>query len=211
MGIPSGYSRNVISGKLPGGEIWQCSLWANEAPSDLAATQAQATAFAGKIQTDAANAGSPVSLLASGGTMDLLTTYSYLDSSGKATFVANAPITTSAPAGTQTLPDQVTLCVTLLTGLAGRRHRGRVFVPYQTGALTAGQISNTIATNVATWWSTLITHLNSTLGTQHIVVLSQVAGTSNTVNAVQVDTKLDIQRRRADKVVPTSKALVAVT
>lgn len=211
MSIPSGFSRNVISGKLPGGEIWQCSLWANEAPSDQNATAAQATAWAGKVSTDLAATGSPLNFMAAGATVDTLTTYSYLDSTGKATYVGTAAITGGTASGSQGLPDQCSLAVTLLTGHAGRRNRGRIFMPCHAGTITNGQLTSASVSAIATWWSNLITHLNSTIGAQHICVLSQAGASSYTVNAVQVDSKIDIQRRRADKLQPTYKSVVVVT
>ena len=209
--IPSGYSRNVISGKLPGGEIWQSSFWCDEAPSDQAATQSQADAFASDISSALTTAGTPIDHMCAGSTIDTLTTYSYLDATGHATHVAVSNITGGAAALTQTLPDQCCLVVTLLTGVAGRRHRGRLYIPYLADTLSGGQVSSSKITDIAAWWSSLITALNGDLGGQHVVVLSQAGGSSVSVNAVQVDSKIDIQRRRADKVQPASKAVHVVT
>jgi hypothetical protein len=114
-------------------------------------------------------------------------------------------------AATQTLPDQCTLVVTLLTGFAGRRNRGRMYLPYQAGTMTNGQAVQANIDPLALWWSNLIHAWNSHIGTQHVVVLSQVAGASHSVNAVQIDSKIDIQRRRADKLVPIYKKLQIVT
>jgi hypothetical protein len=209
--IPSGYSRNVFQGTLAGGEIFQTSFWCNEAPSDQAATQAQADAIASKWNADKGVSGNPLGMISSGSSYDSITTYSYLDNTGKATFVGHTVLATSTGVTAQNLPDQCCLVATLLTGNAGRRNRGRMYFPLQVATLTSGQVSSTLTSGFATWLSSFFTHVNSTLGTQHIVVLSQIGGTSHTVNAVQVDSKIDIQRRRADKVIPITKSLVAVT
>lgn len=200
--IPLGYSRNVISGHLPGGESFQMSVWANEAPSDEAATQAQADAFASDFSTKLAGTGSPTSFLGSAGGYDKITVYSYLDNTGKATFGAESNITGGTGGTTQALPDQVALVITLLTGYSGRRNRGRIYMPMQASTITNGQISTTNVDNISAWWKGLFDAWNAHLGTQKLVVLSQIRGDGKPIVSLEVDSKLDIQRRRADKVVP---------
>lgn len=209
--IPSGYSRNVISGTLPGGEIFQTGFWCDEAPSDLAATQTQADALATDWNNKSADTGHPASFLATGSTIDKITVYSYLDTSGKATYVAESALTNPTITGAQTLPDQVALVSTLTTGVSGRRNRGRMYWPVNKASLSGGQISGTTALQLATWVANFLTSVNGDLGDQHVVVLSQVGGTSHAVTGVTVDTKFDIQRRRADKIQPSSFQSVAVT
>lgn len=206
--IPSGYSRNVIAGSLPGGESFQMSIWCNEAPSDEAATQSQADAFASDFSTKLADTGAPKSFLATGGAYQTVTTYSYLDTSGRATFGAEAAITGGAGAATQALPDQCALVITLLTGYSGRRNRGRIYMPLSATTVTAGQVSSTNVDNIATWWKDLLVAWNGHIGTQKCVVLSQTRGDGKEITEVVVDSKIDTQRRRADKVIPTySKSL----
>jgi hypothetical protein len=197
--IPSGYSKNVLSGTLPGGEIFATAFWCNEAPSDDTATQAQADNFAGEFNTAVADTGSPVSFLSSQGQYTDLTVYSYLDDTGKATYSAVSPITGGSGTGNPTMPNQVAIVATLLTGLTGRRRRGRMYFPCLSTTLTNGQAS-ALPNPFATWLANYFTACNSHLGSAaSIVVLSQVGGDSRHVTAISVDTRLDIQRRRADR------------
>lgn len=209
--IPSGYSRNVVKGTLPGSEIFEISFWTDEAPADQGATQTQADNFAGEWSTAMANTGSPKGFLPVGGSFDELTVYSYLDNTGKASHIGQTAIAGGAGTTAQIMPDQCALVATLQTGFAGRRNRGRMYFPYLAVGLSGGQVPSSNVDNFATWLSNLITALNSHLGGQHVCVLSQVAGTSHSVSAIKVDSKVDIQRRRADKVVPTHTSTVTVT
>lgn len=209
--IPLGYSRNVISGSLPNGEIWATGFWCDEAPSDQAATQTQANDFATDLNARWGITGAPNNHWAAGTTADKITVYSYLDTTGRATHVAEAALTATS-SNTQSCPNQVSICTTLLTGVAGRRNRGRMFWPANApAALTNGELSSAWVDNLATWLAGTITSLNGDLGGQHVVVLSQVAGTSHSVNAVSVDSRLDIQRRRADRERPAHTKVLAVT
>lgn len=195
--IPSGYSRSVLSGTLSNGEIFQTGFWAAEAPtsSDAAATQASAisTNFSEKLSDD----GYPPAFLGTGDSWDKVTVYSYTDTSGEATFIGEADIANGGGSGTQTLPNQSACAITLLTGKSGRRNRGRMFVPITKMTLTSGQIADATVTDFATWWADFLTNCASDIG-QDVVVLSQVAGSANAITQVRCDSRLDVQRRRAD-------------
>jgi hypothetical protein len=195
--IPSGYSRNVYSGTLRNGEEFAFGLWANEAPSSQAATQSQADAFAAEFVEDESATGNPLSLIGSDTHFERVTTYSYLDTSGHATYIAESPLVVAGTSTGDQLPNQCALVVTLNTAHAGRRNRGRIYLPCTQATLVAGQLAASAVGQVTLWWANYITALNGELGDQHIVVLSQVAGASNSVTSVRVDSRIDIQRRRA--------------
>lgn len=209
--IPSGYSRNVISGALPNGEMWATSFWCDEAPSDQAATQTQANKIAADLNARWSVTGSPTNFASSGTTFSTLTTYSYLDTTGKAKYVAEAALTGTS-SNTQSCPNQVSIVTTLLTGNAGRRNRGRMYWPCNAPpGMTNGELPSAWVDNLAAWLSGTITAVNGDLGGQHVCVLSQVGGTSHSVNAVKVDSRFDIQRRRADREHPAYQKTVTVT
>ena len=67
------------------------------------------------------------------------------------------------------------------------------------GALTSGQLTAAQCADIATWWANLLGAFNAHLSTQRMVVLSQVAGSGNPIVSTRVDSRLDIQRRRADR------------
>lgn len=196
--IPSGYSRSVFSGHLPGGEIWQTGVWANEAPSDQSATQDQADAFAADFALYWDAAGGLGSINPGSVGADRVTVYSYLDNSGHATHVAESALS-KVGSGSPIFPNQVTLCMTLLTSVAGRRARGRNYLPALKVTLDSnGEVASTQLSSLVGAWAGLINALNGELGDQRIGVLSQVGGTFQTATAVRGDSRLDIQRRRAN-------------
>lgn len=197
--IPLGHSRTVFSGALPSGEIFATGLWANEAPSDEAATQAQADAFGTEISNAWGASGSPVEFNSPGMILQRVTVYSYLTNSGRASFVAEHSLSKAGASIYGQIPDQCAIVATLLTGSAGRRNRGRMYWPCTAPAISQGQMQNAQCENYAGWLSDLITAFNSHIGSQHMVVLSQVAGSSKSISAIGTDTRIDIQRRRANR------------
>jgi hypothetical protein len=155
----------------------------------------------------------PTYLIPTDAGYDGVRVYSYNDATGKASFIADSPIGRPGrqTAGTN-LPNQCCIVVTLKTGVAGRRNTGRIYVPltkWNVGA--GGQLASTDVTNIAGWWSALFTQLNSAASPAHVGVLSQKYGTYHSATALTCDTKVDIQRRRANRLAATSKATVTVT
>lgn len=199
MPIPSGYSRSVVSGTLPGGEIWAIGLWANEAPSDQAATQSQADSFADDLTTKWSDSGSPATFNTAQMSATRLTVYSYLAAGGRATHVAESGLSLPGVNTQSSQPDQCCLVASLRTGMSGRRHRGRVYWPLTGSGLVQGQVADPLAQNHATWMRDLIQAWNGHLADERMVVLSQTAGTSAPITAITVDTRVDIQRRRANR------------
>ena len=212
-----GYSRSTFYGHLPGGEIFNWSLWANEAPADQGATQAQATAFATEFQslTDTPGAADlPLTkLIGSDAGYDGVRVYSYNSAGGRAQFVADAAITRpGSSSASATLPNQCSVVCTLKTAVAGRRSTGRIYVPVtKYGLASGGQFDSSTPAAIANFISHLITRLNSHIATQHIGVLSQTAGTFQSANAVKVDSKVDIQRRRANHQGAQVSATITIT
>jgi hypothetical protein len=74
---------------------------------------------------------------------------------------------------------------------------------------STGQVSSAISSGVANDIAAILSAVNQSAG--QVVVLSQVAGSAKPITSVSVDTKLDIQRRRADKVAPTTRSSANVT
>lgn len=208
MPIPSGYSRSTFYGYLPGGEIFNFSLWANEAPADQAATQAQANAFATElVVAQTAGQTPPWNLMTTDSGFSGVRVYSYATGTGKATYIADQ---TAAKPGTQLspaiLPNQCALVVTLKSATAGRSNQGRIYLPLTNTTLqTGGQVANTVASGVANWTANFISRLNSHIGTQRIGILSQKYGHFQPITTCTCDTRIDIQRRRANKLIPVSR------
>jgi hypothetical protein len=100
------------------------------------------------------------------------------------------------------LPNNVALCVTLLTALAGRSYRGRSYMPgLAEGFVTLSEISSATAAVYADNYVTLVDDL-STEGYELVVTSFQAGGVprvtavSTPVVAIGVNTTVDSQRRR---------------
>lgn len=99
---------------------------------------------------------------------------------------------------------QLCLVATLEDGLAGRRHKGRMYLP--ANALTTaaaslqvdGSFCQATATNVANYFEDLI----NTTPVAGLTITPVVSSLTNgdILTAVSVDTVLDTQRRRRDKI-----------
>lgn len=211
MPIPSGYSRNTISGHLRNGEEFAWSFWCDEAPSDQGATQTQADFIATDFNNLATTSGNPMGFIDSDSGYDKLTVYSYLDTSGKATHVAEADLGHVGTSSSGSLPNQCSLVCSLRTATAGRRGRGRVYLPCNDTVMSSGQVASGNVGQLATWMAAFLTSVNGDLGDQHVVVLSQVSGTAHPITSVVVDSKIDIQRRRAKSEVALHSDTEAVT
>lgn len=218
----SGYSRNTFYGHLPSGEIFNWSLWASEAPIDQAGTQAQATAFANEAKVAGSGVSNvvPQKLLGPDSGLDGCRVYSYQDTSGRATNIADASIGLPGnSSATALLPNQCAVVVTLKTAVAGRRHQGRVYWPINKWGLgSQGQLALVDATGIAGWMAEFITRLNSHIGPAKIGVLSRAKALHTPgslvefqpITSVTVDTKIDVQRRRANKATANNRFTQAV-
>lgn len=216
MPIPSGYSRNVIYGHLAGGEIFNMSLWVNEAPSDQGAAQSQATALANKFAascTTPPTGIAPTSLMGSDSGYDGVRVYSYTDTSGKAKYIADASVGKNGTAtAANYLPDQCALVVRLNTAVAGRSATGRIYVPLTRYNVQAGgQLDVSQTGPIAAWWAQLLHDWNTLCSPGHVGVLSQKNGTYQSATSVVVDSRVDIQRRRANRQAPLFKSSSPVT
>lgn len=78
-----------------------------------------------------------------------------------------------------------------------------MYLPADGAVLTAHQITGTQAQDVAAAVRDML-DLGSVDATHGPIVLSQVAGTHAPVTTARVDTKPDIQRRRAESLAPAS-------
>lgn len=196
-----GYSRSTFYGTLPSGEIFNWSLWCNEAPADAASTQQQATAFAAAYKAAPGVYLPPEKLLSSSSAYSGCRVYSYMEHNTKATYIADAPINVPGSSGsTSLLPDQLAVVVGLRTDMAGRRHMGRVYLPITAWGLSSqAQLSTADCTGLAGWFAQFIRALNGNIGSQRVGVLSQAGATFTPVTSVKVDSKLDTQRRRTKR------------
>lgn len=197
MGIPAGFARIVWSGTLASGETFETGFYV----ADHSGQQSDADTLA---FTEAANVATDLGTWwgaheATSCALKTVTAYCYPDGGPAAKYVGQAAV--SGVVGTQSsniLPDQCCVCVTLNTGAAGRRNRGRMYVPLTSAILdSSAQIPQTTTDALA---AAMATHLNRFASTvPGAVVVSQVASNARSIIQLVVDSRVDIQRRRADK------------
>lgn len=216
MPYPPEVARIVLSGGLPGGEIWTTGFWiTNAAPH----SQGQATALAqltmaALTSADASGAMRVTAQHLFGNQTTFLKcqAYIYPDGSNKAAYIgeADVPQPYAGPYGDVT-PNQIALVLSLRTQLPGRRNRGRMYLP-ATGLNfnNEGQAGLGTTEPVSAAWATFFTDQNaSTEG--KVVVVSAVGTTATPVSSVQMDTRADVQRRRANAEKPVGISVQAVT
>jgi hypothetical protein len=196
MPIPSGLTKNVISGTLPGSEVWQTSYWqtgltAAEADDAHMATLAANSTFIALMNAWKA-------LCASGARATAIDRYYYAGGSGAAAH-GHAALNYGGTATPQAGPNQVAVVTTLRTAVSSRAGRGRMYWPatgvaadQTTGLLANGNI-DILVDALAAWFTALTTG-------QPAVVVSQTQNTSHPITSVDADYRADTQRRRVNKI-----------
>jgi len=207
MPRPTSTSRAVISGHLGGGEQFAWGFWLTSSYTSQADTQTAATTIASYFETYAE--ATLKALLSSDSGYDKVTLYSYAAATGPADYVAEAPITTAVGTSTDaSLPLQLACVVTLKTGQAGRRRRGRMYLPVNAKALTAHQFTQAQINAIVADTATFIQNVdNSASISGNVCVMSQVVGEKVSVTELAVDSRLDVQRRRANTEVELYQAV----
>jgi hypothetical protein len=192
--------RLVLHGRLNGGEIWTCSVDANGGtpPADQAAFQ---DAVDGVVASGTFNG--LVAWLAShnnaGFHLDGLTGYYYADYPIAATFTAEHVLSTAGSGSGAVLPNQVSLVATKLTGSAGRRNRGRMYLPFTAFNLAAnGELLQADCDDASSAVVDFINAVNDVYSPDGACVASVVGSTTRPITQIKVDSRPDIQRRRAN-------------
>lgn len=148
-------------------------------------------------------------ILASPQKLDRLSVYEYDSFPGHATALAHKTI--NKPAGpVVALPLQVACCVTLNTARAGSSYRGRSYMPIMGQAVNVGdaQIPQATMDSVAAAWSNAGGDCGDALGSAlgignpTSVVVSRKLAAATPITGIKIDSRPDIQRRRAGNQVP---------
>lgn len=204
-------NRVSLIGSISGGEIFDTSFWV-EGPVIASDTAANAFALTCKNAIDTAANSALRALIGSTTSYDQCRVYCYPDGGPSATFIGSALF--SGFIGTATgniLPYQSCMVITLHTGFAGRRRRGRMYLPANGAVLGSHQFNGTNVSNVCTAMAAAFTAINASGAGTRVSVMSQVGdGLVTHVNEVAVDSKVDIQRRRAGHEAPLSRSVHVV-
>lgn len=193
MGIPAGVLKVVLSGRMPGAEVWACGLWF-AIPSQSESAQVAAEHIADGTTSAF---GSLTAWLASNNpvqwNLNRVQVYKYTGG-GAASDVGSASL--SLP-GTGTLehPNQTCLVSTLRSAQAGGSGRGRTFwpalsVPIQSDALVTTAVAQSLADAVAEL-------MTGSASTGRVVSTTRTA--AYPVTRVDVDRVCDSQQGRRRK------------
>jgi hypothetical protein len=209
MGIPVGVMRLALRGKISATDVWNTSVWF--APLDgtvtIPNTNGGASVVLGQLTTGTQWAAFKSGLLAmirANGQLSGETLYCYPTGGPTATAIATQDDIAAGTGTVGALPAQVSRVVTLLTGVAGRSYRGRMYFPAT--ALACGATDLQFTDNGAT----LLTQLDGWLAMQsavnkwQAVVVSSARSAKTNVQSFKTDSLPDIQRRRVNRTPPTT-------
>lgn len=205
--MPTPYTKVVISGTINASEVFAFGFQLLNRAGDQATQDTLAIAFTGPLVTAGATKTVMQSLINTTDVYTMLSMYAYDDIGGTARLVSHAPMSVAGSSSSH-LPNQVALVATLRSAVPSRRTRGRMYLP-ATGAatLTGGFYGGSGPANVAAAVKALMS-VSPTLFPP--VVVSTAAASASPITSVSVDNRLDIQRRRANKQLPTVTASVAL-
>lgn len=197
--------RVVVAGKLTGGEIFNWGLWGG--PPAPIATQGDLQDIVNELVNTFVDGPLPTlrSLMDATCAYQTISGYYYPTAgSTSALFGAQGNIASADGTGTATTADhalQNSLVASLRSELPGRANRGRAYIPAVSCA-TNGQhqanppVVTDLANDLADWcgvWQT-----NGAINLAPIVV-SRTHATAYPLARIQVDTRFDVQRRRANR------------
>lgn len=212
MPIPANSVKVVLQGHLSTTEIFETGFWLKDVPlaDDGEASVLAAGMYAGMNSTGATGIGKWQSLLNNVSGFDKITVYGY--NGGSTAHVVGTNPAVWAGTGGSLGPFQACMVVTLNTGLAGRRNRGRMYLPANGLSYgSTGFFGSTTYQDAADGAAVIFNEINSSYDSNQVCVVSQTAGVSNLVTEVVCDNRPDIQRRRADKLSTATRESVLLS
>lgn len=209
MPRPADTSRVLLEGHLNGGEIFQTGFALDASATSNANAADIAAAIASLLETHALT--QLKGILFTGCGYDTVRVYGYpAGGAAPAAYQGEAPITGGAgTGGSGNGILQACLVCSLRTGIPGRRYRGRMYLP-ACGIVVAGGLTDPTATlAIATAMANFLGAVTGSVPIDaNVAVVSAVGSTSTPVAGVIVDDRIDIQRRRADRLSPTESTYV---
>lgn len=210
MGIPAQSLRLVATGNLPSGEVFNTGVWTMCAtPIDnydqLVLTMAPSQLAFNQLFTDLAGQ------MSAGVVPTTLHGYYYDggEFANQATLSAELPLSATGGSAPIRTPDQVAVVASLRTGRAGRSFRGRMYLPLNGLDIgTNSQMSAGQADAAALAVKTCIDAINDVELT--CVVMSATQTLATPITEVRVNTVMDTQRRRTNKIIPTHDAVQVI-
>lgn len=186
----------VLRGHLAGGEVFNWGVWSQEDVNDQSTLDDYAADVASWFSAGGSGPDGLAALIPAECGYDGVTLYSYAAGSTAARLVATHGIALPGSAAFHGAT-QTSLVITTLTGVAGRQARGRIYLPAM-GAATDGTGFLAAATAQAAM-NAVAGLVNTGVPSLAPVVVSRVGATARPVTQLRVDTRLDVQRGRANK------------
>jgi hypothetical protein len=205
MPIPAGVYHVVFGGDRIGGEVWESGfLVQGGVPASNDAANALALLWWGQLtSTDGSGALVAVAanLWAASTTVRYVKVYCYPAGGPTAEYIGEHIDTPLVGSQALQCPNQVALVISLRTNFAGRAHRGRMYLPMDNLSNDGhGQQSSANVNQQATKWALCFHDWNASGDNGIVSVVSRIgAGGALPVTSIVVDSRADIQRRRANK------------
>lgn len=203
--LPYAHMKAVIFGRMVSDQSWSVGLTitagAAYGPTVLA-TYAQALSVLAHAWWNGGG-GSIGQLLSTDTTLVGVRVY-YVPPASTSLFAGEFEYSTPiAGANTARLPLTSACVVSLISDDVGRKNRGRIYIPAAGAGLSSSQMDSSTTSAVATATAALITGINTTnVGATppETVVVGSNQATPPPITSVRVDSLVDVQRRRQDKV-----------
>lgn len=212
MPIPAGTCKVILYGTFGSGDIWETGFsMIDTGVTSASLASALANIIAGTLGSSDASGAARImmqNLVDDFSKWLGVRVYAYVTGGTKADFIGEYVLPQPVVGGkTVTKPNQCALVLTLRTDLAGRSHRGRMYLP-ATGAeidTADGQVLQTELNTVLAGWVTGFSDINES-STGEIVVTSVALDANTPITSLTLDSKMDIRRSRAKQEVVLRRA-----
>lgn len=201
MPIPANVARISLTGTLIQGEQFDTSFWvAGGVPANQADANDLAEQVAAIPSLTTIGAGGPRTMLDVTSAYTEVRVYSYPTGGPSASFIGTAAIDPGTGVSAEaSLPLQCCIVASLRTGFAGRSRRGRMYFPVTALSLVSHQMSEADLDAFAGVMKSIFDAVNAFTDPALVVsVVSQTLGDHSPVATVTADSRIDIQRRRAE-------------
>lgn len=193
-------------GTLAQGEEFNFSLWVNVGVG-VPLVQGNLDAFTTTVATLCKNlfvndnlANNTIALLNTDSAYSKIRAYYYPGGSNVATLISEGDITRQG-VGTNSLPDQCSLVVSLRSAVPSRSGRGRIYLPANGVLLQSHQVPSSLIGGVGDAFKNYVEAVNGTAAGGRdatVAVRSNTQGVMRNVEKAVIDSRIDIQRRRAN-------------
>jgi len=199
MPYPLLSARCQLVGASTGGEIFETGFGlASPVPGDESDANAIAASIATSFTTNLlANI---VPLISPDFSYTGVRVYFYVNGGDTATLIGTAPIAGAVGTSTQPGPLQCCMVATLNTGAAGRRARGRMYLPANgVGFTAAHQFPTTRTQPLVNSLAAFFEDINADGISGQASVISLAGTAARPITSISIDQRPDVQRRRANK------------